>query len=540
MSRMILEKMSKKQLSIWGGVALVLLALSGCEQGELRQRVESVETRVNAAAGGPKVQTAAPVSMVPVRRSAVTLDEIQQRFNREISLQSVLNFSATRFETLPGGKVKISVAVPASAAHAPPVEALFKGAGFVRTHTTSIYDILSVEFDESALSVFAKKANSFLDSENLTLSGSGDLPDVLRPAVSTQAENFKPNPGTLAYTAQPLDLALSDTGSPVQELYIEVMYKTGGFAETAYLRGGRLVLGLGNTLSLNGMFLLSVETLPAGTVSVAVDQKGEVFAYDFNGVKKSAGRLDIVRIKSVESSEREPVFKPHGGARVDPLPPEIAAPVIVGHLEIAGTGYDNSAIGDRIRWVHCIKGLLKELEEFKSRRQDTPSSSRPSLPLVFHALVPKTTEHLKLFGVEVELSGDRVVIGKNANAETISYMLAKVLDGLRKRMDVHEENLRNAGKTRDADGHLNAYRRKTVELGKKGEILDGVDTSELPRNYKPGDPDAGPDGFVVLSNVNKTVETAEFKAVIAEYQMVREALMRLDARQIFPEAPRTP
>ena len=119
-------------------------------------------------------------------------------------------------------------------------------------------------------------------------------------------------------------------------------------------------------------------------------------------------------------------------------------------------------------------------------------------------------------------------------------MLAKVLDGLRKRMDVHEENLRNAGKTRDADGHLNAYRRKTVELGKKGEILDGVDTSELPRNYKPGDPDAGPDGFVVLSNVNKTVETAEFKAVIAEYQMVREALMRLDARQIFPEAPRTP
>ena len=47
-------------------------------------------------------------------------------------------------------------------------------------------------------------------------------------------------------------------------------------------------------------------------------------------------------------------------------------------------------------------------------------------------------------------------------------------------MDVHEENIRNADKTRDADGKLNPYRRKTVSnslahaLGSPKERIEQV------------------------------------------------------------------
>ena len=79
-----------------------------------------------------------------------------------------------------------------------------------------------------------------------------------------------------------------------------------------------------------------------------------------------------------------------------------------------------------------------------------------------------------------------------------------------------------------------------MAIGPQGNLVEGVDKSELPKNYKPGDPDAGPDGFVVLSNVNKAVESEDFKGTIDEYKLVRTALERIAPKHVFPDPPAAP
>lgn len=95
------------------------------------------------------------------------------------------------------------------------------------------------------------------------------------------------------------------------------------------------------------------------------------------------------------------------------------------------------------------------------------------------------------------------------------------LDAESRRMEVIANNVANAQTTRGEDGQV--FRRKEVIFGQRlnsalGESngLGGVEvvevsTDETPgrRVYRPGSPDAGPDGYVEMPNVNTVAEMVD-------------------------------
>jgi flagellar basal-body rod protein FlgC len=104
----------------------------------------------------------------------------------------------------------------------------------------------------------------------------------------------------------------------------------------------------------------------------------------------------------------------------------------------------------------------------------------------------------------------------------------------RMRMDVTSANLANANTTRGVDG--TPYKRQEVVLqqasGKSfGEVLGGVevasivsDPSPARRVYDPGHPDADPQGYVSLPNVNSVVEMTDLITESRSYQANTQAL----------------
>lgn len=115
---------------------------------------------------------------------------------------------------------------------------------------------------------------------------------------------------------------------------------------------------------------------------------------------------------------------------------------------------------------------------------------------------------------------------------------ASGLSAQRARMDIIAENLANAGTTRTLEG--GAYRRKRVILaaqpseegrfGLPDIITDrhsgaGVrvariaeDPSALPLVYDPSHPDARPDGYVEMPNVNTVVEMVDIISASRAYE----------------------
>lgn len=104
------------------------------------------------------------------------------------------------------------------------------------------------------------------------------------------------------------------------------------------------------------------------------------------------------------------------------------------------------------------------------------------------------------------------------------------LTAQRLRMDLVTENLANLNTTRTAAG--GPYRRKVAVLAERapsfGEALSraaggvGVsaiteDPSPPKRKYDPGHPDAGPDGWVDLPNVDVAQEIIELMAARGAY-----------------------
>lgn len=91
----------------------------------------------------------------------------------------------------------------------------------------------------------------------------------------------------------------------------------------------------------------------------------------------------------------------------------------------------------------------------------------------------------------------------------------------RLRMDVVTENLANLNTTRTAQG--GAYRRKVAVLQEQTPAFNAAlagaggvavatiapDPAPLPRKYDPGHPDAGPDGWVEMPNVEVAQEIVE-------------------------------
>jgi flagellar basal-body rod protein FlgC len=93
---------------------------------------------------------------------------------------------------------------------------------------------------------------------------------------------------------------------------------------------------------------------------------------------------------------------------------------------------------------------------------------------------------------------------------------ASALLAQRTRMDTIAGNLANANTTHDAAGKANPYRRRFAvfasgqpgNAGKPGVHVESVqaDPGEFRRVLDPGNPDAGPDGFVKYPNIDMTTE----------------------------------
>jgi flagellar basal-body rod protein FlgC len=90
------------------------------------------------------------------------------------------------------------------------------------------------------------------------------------------------------------------------------------------------------------------------------------------------------------------------------------------------------------------------------------------------------------------------------------------LTAQRARLDVIAGNIANASTTHDAAGKPNPYRRRFAVIApgapddpsKPGVHVEQIreDRSPFVRKFEPTNPDAGPDGYVQLSNVDTTVE----------------------------------
>jgi flagellar basal-body rod protein FlgC len=93
---------------------------------------------------------------------------------------------------------------------------------------------------------------------------------------------------------------------------------------------------------------------------------------------------------------------------------------------------------------------------------------------------------------------------------------ASGLAAQRVRMDTIAGNIANINVTRRAGKGSGPYQRRFVvfgsgqpgESGKPGVHVDqvGVDTTEGRKEYLPGHPDAGPDGYVKFPNIDLSVE----------------------------------
>jgi flagellar basal-body rod protein FlgC len=124
------------------------------------------------------------------------------------------------------------------------------------------------------------------------------------------------------------------------------------------------------------------------------------------------------------------------------------------------------------------------------------------------------------------------------------------LSAERLRMDVTAENLANAQTTRGANGQ--PYRRKTVVLQEaagggfagalsgamksgesKGVQVAGIveDTTPNRRIYDPGHPDADPQGYVELPNVDPVTEMVDLITASRAYEANVTAMQT--AKQMF-------
>ncbi len=95
------------------------------------------------------------------------------------------------------------------------------------------------------------------------------------------------------------------------------------------------------------------------------------------------------------------------------------------------------------------------------------------------------------------------------------------------RLRVIGENLANASSTAlDAGGE--PYRRKLVSFKNTLDRALGVNTVQVARysydgspfgkRYDPGHPAAGPDGYVLLPNVNALIEMADMREAMRSYE----------------------
>jgi flagellar basal-body rod protein FlgC len=109
---------------------------------------------------------------------------------------------------------------------------------------------------------------------------------------------------------------------------------------------------------------------------------------------------------------------------------------------------------------------------------------------------------------------------------------ASALVAQRIRLNVVTENLANAETTRGPDG--GPYRRKIAVFGAESagtfgqalaaaaptvSVLDIQESEDAPRAvYQPAHPDANPEGYVMMPNINSVLEMADLLAATRAYE----------------------
>ena len=119
-------------------------------------------------------------------------------------------------------------------------------------------------------------------------------------------------------------------------------------------------------------------------------------------------------------------------------------------------------------------------------------------------------------------------------------ILASGMSAQRVRLNTVSSNLANAETTRTADGGPYTRRLPIFEAVEEGDAGAGVrvdaieeDSAQGPLVYDPGHPDAGPDGYVRMPNVNLVEEMVDmmtaarsFEANVQAFQSLRDMVQQ--------------
>lgn len=542
----------RRDQSLQIAALLLLLFLNGCTQDQDSREAPDNgaaphSTASSGSASAASTTTSNNIALLPpLRRTVRTIVDIDDSaFDLRLeSLADIPSFDVTK--TQEGALLIRAQTLGSGKDVSKTITALMEQLGFKPSANASTGAwTASVAGDETARSRFNASLSTQLQKSGILLSWAERNRSAARLPGRIQFKTDQPDipsstpvPGKLVYTGQPLDVAFADTANP--HWFIAVKVDRDGKQEAAYLRGGRLFVSEDNTIGIE-QYALGGEPIRVGvdTQQVTIHRDGRVVAYRRDGTTEDAGKLPIVRL---ESFQPDPAGLVTADARVvAPARPE-DKPLRDGHLEFSDAS--KLPMGPEQYPQEMLKRYALERLTYALSHPTTTAPGAGSAisaePLTIHADLPWSEHHLKALGISVEHSAGQTVITTDGDVRKLSSTLAKVLQVLRRRLLIHDQNLRNADKVRDADGRLNPYRRKVLTINAQGDPVEGDDPSPFPKTYKLGDPNADAEGFVVLPNVNRAVELSEFLAGREEYKLIRAAAERLDPRSIFPDPPSPP
>lgn len=369
-------------------------------------------------------------------------------------------------------------------------------------------------------------------------------PNGLRLAVSWK-------PGRLTYSGHPMDVAMPDAGVD-SNLFLPIILKRAyaplnlDAGAMAFVRAGRLYFDEDGFLGVpEGALAGDLGKLPKKASRVLIQPDGRVRALVGDKSWKELGRLSLVALKEARGDGR--LFagpdKWNDVAKRRPAEGDVG-PLAVGHLEFPGT--DPQDLGVQLAESIRQLRLLETIEAHAASVPGNGNANNGGAPeaagerqLVIAANMPLAVTHLKALDVKIDNASGRTVIAFENSAEgtqkAVSALSKVLLENLRKRMEICQLNYDNAMRTRDERGQLAPYRRKLVQLGKAGEVVVAEDPSDFRKLLKPEHKDAGPEGFVLMPNVNRSLERADFERTAEEYRLLRAALARLAGDLIFPE-----
>ncbi|HYG77290.1 MAG TPA: hypothetical protein VEK08_19955 [Planctomycetota bacterium] len=504
-----------------------LAILSGC-RGRERERAESEPPRVVSLPRTeiqPVIEVAKPqpVAVFPIRRALSTPAS-----------------SAPPMETAPTCAIAFSLSMDgeqirlrATLAHTGGAEAdvidELKALGFQNTSDRTWIKTLVT----SGRAAFEQQVLTRIEAASSAAEGlASDMRRAGQPGrllIDSQKQPGAFLPTITLYTGNFMDVALARP-----EIYLAVENVSGAAVEPGYCRGGRLYVDSGGRIGIENFRLPGEwKSVPADAVQVVIKPDGRVMSQQASGDTIELGRLQVYRIAKIRIDKND-LVQPAENSAAQVIDPQMAVPALPGHLEFSRVDPLRVAAASARRQI-----LDKMLDALARPVPVAPvpngNPTAVASPIVVHADLPWTERHLKALGVNVERTPGRTTITPGENPSSVAAQLTKVLQVLRLRMSVHEQNIRNAERVRDADNRLNPYRRKILKIGPQGEPLEEVDSSPLPKVSKPGDPNADADGFVTLPNVNRAVEAADFQAAAEEYRMIRTVMERLDPHSVFPD-----